>query len=73
MLYKMEAITKTRKIGGSLMITIPKKIVELEGLTEDQIVKIKINKLEKSGFGISKGLVKFSREDKFKGQLEKNE
>ncbi len=69
----MEAITKTRKIGGSLIVTIPKVIVENQDLKEDQIIKINIEKIKKSGFGISKGLASFSKEDKFKGQLERKE
>ncbi len=67
----MEALTKTRKIGGSLIVTIPKVIVENQDLKEDQIIKINIEKIKKSGFGISKGLASFSKENKFKGQLEK--
>ncbi len=69
----MESITKTRKIGGSLIVTIPKTIVEQEGLIENQLVKIEIQKLSKSGFGMLKGLGSFTKKDKFKGQLEKNE
>ena len=67
----METITKTRKIGGSLVITIPRTIVEQEGLTENQMVKIEIKKFKKSGFGMFPGIGPFSKEDKFKGQLEK--
>lgn len=67
----MESLTKTRKVGGSLMITIPKQVVELEDLHADELVRIKIQKIKKSGFGISKGKgVKFTKEDKFRGQLE---
>ena len=66
----MEAFTKTRRIGGSLVVTIPKTIVEEEGLLENQVIKIDVKKIKKSGFGLSKGLASFSREDKFKGQLE---
>lgn len=69
----METITKTRKIGGSLVVTIPKTVVEEENLMENQAVKIDIKKVKKSGFGISKGLASFTKEDKFKGQLEKDE
>ena len=69
----METITKIRKVGGSLVITIPKTIVEEEQLIEDQVVKVDITKLRKSGFGICKGLGPFTKEDKFKGQLEKDE
>jgi len=66
----MEAFTRTRRIGGSLVVTIPKTIVEEEGLLENQVIKIDVKKIKKSGFGLSKGLASFSREDKFKGQLE---
>ena len=54
------------------MVTIPRQIVELEHLEENQQVKIEITKIKKSGFGISKGKgVSFTKEDKFRGQLEK--
>ena len=66
----METITKTRKIGGSLVVTIPKAVVDEERLRENQTVRIDIRKIRKSGFGISKGLPPFSKEDKFKAQLE---
>ena len=68
----MEVLAITRKIGGSLVITIPKTIVEEEGLTEGQTVKVDVKKLGKSGFGIFKDLGRFAKKDKFKGQLEKN-
>ena len=49
----MEALIKTRKIGGSLVITIPRVIVEEEGLMPNQIVEINVKKIKKSGFGIA--------------------
>lgn len=66
----MEALTKTRKIGGSLMVTVPKIIVEEEGLEEDQTVVIEIKKMPRSGFGLFKGIGPFTKADKFRGQLE---
>jgi hypothetical protein len=69
----MENLAKTRKIGGSLVVTIPKLVVEEEGLKADQTVKIDIKKVKKSGFGMFKGIGPFSKKDKFIGQLEKNE
>lgn len=66
----MEAIARTRRIGGSLVVTIPKEIVEEEGLREDQTVRIEIRRLPKSGFGLFKGVGPFSKESKLKGQLE---
>ncbi len=66
----METLTKTRRIGGSLVATIPKIVVEQEGLIEDQAILIQVHKLPRSGFGISRGKTSFSGEDKLRGQLE---
>ncbi len=59
----MESITKLRKVGGSIVATVPKKIIELEGLMPGQIVKIKIEKIKKSFFGAAKGVGSFTKED----------
>ena len=67
----METITKTRRIGGSLVVTIPKNVVEEEQLAEDQSVAISVIKLRKSGFGLAQGIGPFTKESKFLGQLEK--
>ncbi len=61
----MKAIAHTRKIGGSLVVTIPKEIVKEEGLQENQTVEIKIEKIKKSGFGMFKGLRPFTKKDEF--------
>ena len=67
----MELLTRTRRIGGSLVATIPKIMVDEESLVEDQAILIQVHKLPRSGFGISKGKTSFSKEDKLVGQLEK--
>ena len=59
----MEGITKLRKVGGSIVATVPKKVVELEGLIVGQTVKIKVEKIKKSGFGVLKGIGSFTKED----------
>ena len=46
----MESITKLRKVGGSLVATVPKNIIDLEMLTPGQTVKIKVEKIRKSFF-----------------------
>jgi hypothetical protein len=66
----MQSITKTRKIGGSLVITIPHILVDELNLHPNQAVKINVQKVKRSGFGMFSGIGKFCREDKFKGQLE---
>lgn len=59
----MESITKLRKVGGSVVATVPKKIIEEEGLTPGQNVIIKVEKIKRSGFGALKGIGSFTEED----------
>lgn len=59
----MEGITKLRKVGGSIMATVPKKLIELEGLIPGQTVSIEIKKIKKSGLGALKGIGTFTKED----------
>lgn len=59
-----KTISKTRKVGGSLVVTIPKELVELEGLKKDQFVELSIKKIKKSYKGILKCKEPFKKEDK---------
>lgn len=52
----MKTVARARKIGGSLVVTIPKEIVKEEDIREGQIVEVEIKKVIKSGFGIAKGI-----------------
>ena len=60
----MQSITKLRKVGGSIVATIPKEIIQLEGFTPGQNVVIKVEKIKKSFLGAAKGIGSFTREDK---------
>ncbi len=51
------------------MVTIPKELVETESIEEGEIIKIKVEKVKKSGFGILKGIGKFSKEDELDTEL----
>lgn len=61
-----ECLAKTRKVGGSLIVTLPKELVESEKIKEGEIVKIRVKKLRKDGFGILKGMAPFTVEDELK-------
>ena len=64
MVEVMKAMVKAKKIGGSIMVRIPKEITELEGIEENQIIEIDIKKTRSSGFGILKGRLRsFRKED----------
>ena len=63
-------LTKTRKVGGSIVVTLPKELVKTQNIRENQYVEITVKKCRKDGFGIFKGMAPFTVEDELKGQLE---
>ena len=63
-MYKMKALTRTRAIGGSLVVTIPREIIREESIEVGELIGIEIEKLKRSGFGMFKGVGKFSRKDR---------
>jgi len=66
----MKTYSKTRTIGGSLVVTIPSSIVKDERLKKDEIVEIEIKKVKKDYFGALKEIDSFTEEDELKEQLE---
>lgn len=65
----MKSLARTRKIGGSLMVTIPKELVKEESLVEGELVEVSIEKARKSGFGILKGIGPFKEKDELDTEL----
>ena len=61
-----ECLARTRKVGGSLVVTLPKELVETEKIKEGEIIEIKVKKLRKKGFGILKGVGPFTAQDELK-------
>ncbi len=59
----MEGITKLRKVGGSVVATVPKNVIEIEGLMAGELVKIRVERMKKSFFGAAKGIGSFTKED----------
>jgi len=60
-------LTKTRKIGGSIVVTLPKELVKTQNIKENQYVEITVKKCRKDGFGILKGMAPFTVDDELKG------
>ncbi len=56
-------VVKTRKIGGSLMVTIPKEVVEQEDIREGELLELEVRKARRSWFGATPGIGPFTRED----------
>jgi antitoxin component of MazEF toxin-antitoxin module len=64
-----ETIVRARKLGGSLVVTIPKEIAMQEGIVEGEAVKLRIKKVRKDWFGAFKGLGPFTKEDELDEQI----
>ena len=59
-------LTKTRKVGGSIVVTLPKELVETQKIKENEYVEITVKKCRKDGFGIFKGMAPFTVDDELK-------
>jgi hypothetical protein len=59
-------LTKTRKVGGSIVVTLPKELVETQKIRENEYVEITVKKCRKDGFGLFKGMAPFTVEDELK-------
>ena len=58
-----KALTKTRKVGGSIVVTLPKELVESQKIKEGEVVEVTVRKFRKEGFGVLKGVEPFTAED----------
>jgi antitoxin component of MazEF toxin-antitoxin module len=57
------SVTKTRKVGGSLVVTIPKKLIESKKIREGELVEISVKKVKIDGFGTFRTLKSFTAQD----------
>ena len=63
MVVILVSLVKTRKVGGSLVVTLPKELVESKKVKEGEILEITVKKVKKDGFGVFKGMTSFTVED----------
>lgn len=68
---EISTLTKTWKIGGSIVVTLPPIILKEKSIQENEIIEIRIKKQRKNYFGALKGIGSFTKEDRAKGQFEK--
>ncbi|MEM3439998.1 MAG: AbrB/MazE/SpoVT family DNA-binding domain-containing protein [Candidatus Bathyarchaeia archaeon] len=57
------ALVRARRVGGSLVVTLPKELVEGEGIKEGEILRIRVEKVKRDGFGILRNLSPFAPQD----------
>jgi len=56
-------LVKTKRVGGSLMVTIPKTAVETFGIEEGETVELTVRPVRKDHFGALRGIGAFSHAD----------
>lgn len=60
----MEFVTRARKVGGSLMATIEKKVADDLNIHENDELEISVRKRKKSFLGALKGISPFTEKDR---------
>jgi antitoxin component of MazEF toxin-antitoxin module len=63
------AVIRAKRVGGSIMVRIPKEVVDLEDIREGEMVEIDVKKARKSGFGITPGIGPFAKEDELESHF----
>ncbi len=58
------AVVRTRRVGGSLTVTIPKEVVQAEGIGDRELVRIGVRKVRRDFFGALKGIGKMEKGDR---------
>ena len=58
-----KALTRAKRIGGSIMVRLPKEVVQQEDIHEGEMVEVEVRKAKKGWFGASPSLGAFAHED----------
>ncbi|MAF34800.1 hypothetical protein CMO91_03060 [Candidatus Woesearchaeota archaeon] len=58
-------VVTTKKIGGSLMVVIPRDVVKEKDIGPDETVDVEVKKVRKSYLGVLKGMGRLTKEDKY--------
>ncbi len=59
----MRVVARARKVGGSLVVTLPVEAVKEKKIVAGELLELDVNKVKESGFGIFKGMGPFTEED----------
>jgi antitoxin component of MazEF toxin-antitoxin module len=57
------AVVRAKKVGGSIMVRLPKEVVDQENIHEGEMVEVDVRKAKKSWFGIDPDIGRMTKED----------
>jgi hypothetical protein len=64
--FVVKALAKARKVGGSIVVTLPKELVQTMKIRGGELVEITVKKCRVNGFGALKGIGPFMVDDELK-------
>jgi hypothetical protein len=59
-----QVVAKAKRVGGSIMVTLPKQVVDLLGVVEGDVVELNVQLPRKSFLGALRGIGPFTEEDR---------
>ena len=57
------ALSRAKKVGGSIMVRLPKEVVEQEDIREGEMLELDVRKARRQWFGITPKISEFTHED----------
>ena len=66
---ELKTLATVRRIGGSLVVTIPKELVKEEQIEENEVIEITVKKPRKDYFAALKGIGSFTRKDRMEDRF----
>jgi len=61
----MSSVTsKAKRVGGSIMVTLPKTVVDLLGIEEGDTIELDVHLPRRDFFGALRGIGRFTEEDR---------
>jgi antidote-toxin recognition MazE-like antitoxin len=62
-------VIRAKKVGGSIMVRLPKELVDQEDIHEGEMVEVDVRKAKKSWFGSDPGIGPMTREDELDSHI----
>lgn len=58
------AVVRTRRVGGSITVTIPKEVAQAAGIGDRELVRVEVRKVRKDLFGALPGIGRMEKGDR---------
>jgi antitoxin component of MazEF toxin-antitoxin module len=59
----VKALARAKRVGGSIMVRLPKEVVQQEDIHEGEMIELDVRKAKKRWFGATPDIGPFTHED----------